>query len=65
MWSVEWTLFLVSGVTGKTMPHWVAHTRKRCREELRSLKAQCGGKLPNGVKSRIQKTKDERPRFGP
>lgn len=55
MWSVEWTLFIISN-TGNEMPHWVANTRKRCREELASLRAQCGGKLPNGVGFRIVKT---------
>lgn len=58
MWNREWTLFLVSKDTGKEMPHWVACTRKRCREELRSLKAQCGGKLPKSIKAVIRKTKD-------
>ncbi len=58
--SREWTLFLISKETGKEMPHWVAYTRERCRQELKYLKTQCGGKLPKGLKAIIRKTFDVR-----
>lgn len=37
-------------------PHWEARTRARCREELKALKAQCGGRLPTGVRATIRRT---------
>lgn len=49
----EWTLFLVSKDTGSEIPHWTAPTRESCRRELKSLKAQCGGRLPRFIKAKI------------
>lgn len=54
----EWTLFIISKETGRFMPHWTAPTRAACRRELRSLKNQCGGKLPKGITVAIRKTFD-------
>ena len=65
MWTREWTLFLISKETGKEMPHWSSHNRKGCRDELKSLRAQCGGKLPKFLKASIRKTRDYGPKKAP
>lgn len=34
----NWTIYIVTD-TGKEVPHWTEHSRKRAREKLRELKA--------------------------
>lgn len=51
---MKWELVLVTG-DGREAPHWSSYTRERSREELRSLKAQSGGKLPSGIRAIIRR----------
>lgn len=54
MTRIKWLVVLICD-GGTEIPHFSAYTRRRAREELTSLRAQCGGKLPRGVKARIRK----------
>lgn len=57
MRDLKWCVYIISE-SGKKFPHWGDTTRHRAREEVKRLKAQCGGKLPSGVRIVIEKVGD-------
>jgi hypothetical protein len=60
MGSVEWTLFLVSEITGAWMEHWVGHTREECRRWRRVFLTHLGDRKIPDVQIKIVKTRDTR-----